>query len=64
MKNLDNEINQTHRKVNELMAAGYTRLEAIQLIQATAQMQLAGCVTQYNYKDYLRIMGSMATYEQ
>lgn len=63
--NIDNEIIQIGKKVDAIMEAGYTRQEAIQLIQAAALVKLTGCVgTAHNGKVYLRIIGNIATYEQ
>ena len=65
MSNLTNEINRTARQVEEIMESGYTRAEALQLIQAAAMSKLADCIqTNYNGKPYLHISGAMATYEQ
>lgn len=62
--NLDNEIIAADQKVKYIMESGYTRAEALQLIQTAAMTRLSDCVTNYNYKNYLRVMGNMATYEQ
>ena len=65
MSNLDNEINATARQVSEIMASGYTRAEAMELIRTAAVSKIAGCVqSDYNNKEYFRIGGHMATYEQ
>ena len=65
MSNLDIEINESHRKVKEIMESGYTRQEAILLIQAAAMSKLSNCIrSDYNGKDYLRISGQVSTYEQ
>lgn len=62
--NLDNEIIAADQKVKQIMESGYTRTEALQLIQTAAMARLSDCVTNYNYKNYLRVMGNIATYEQ
>lgn len=62
--NLDNEIIAVDRKVAEIMESGYSKAEALILIQTAAMAKLSNCVTHYNYKDYFKIMGNMATYEQ
>lgn len=65
MSNLDNEINEAHRKVKEIMESGYTRQEAVLLIQAAAMSKLSDCVrSAYNGKVYFNMTGNIATYEQ
>ena len=65
MSNLDNEINEAHRKVKEIMESGYTRQEAVLLIQAAAMSKLSDCImSDYNGKEYFRISGQIATYVQ
>ena len=65
MSDLDNEINEVHRKVKEIMESGYTRQEAVLLIQAAAMSRLSTCITtDYNSKKYFRIGGQVATFEQ
>ena len=65
MSNLDNEINEAHRKVKEIMESGYTRQEAVLLIQAAAMSKLSDCVrSAYNGKIYFNTTGNIATYEQ
>lgn len=63
--NIDNEIIQADKMVNNLTEAGYTRHEAIQLIQAAALAKMAGTVdTAYNGKTYLHVTGNVAAFEQ
>ena len=62
--NIDNEIIQTSKTVDNIMEAGYSRQEALQLVQAAALSKLSGCVYDYNGKTYLRIAGQVATFEQ
>ncbi len=65
MSDLDNEINEAHRKVKEIMESGYTRQEAILLIQAAAMLKLSNCIrSDYDGKDYFRISGQVSNYEQ
>ena len=63
--NIDNEIIMVNEKVEAIEKAGYTKLEALELIKAAALVKLADCVhSDYNNKVYLRISGHIATYEQ
>ena len=63
--NIDNEIIQTSKMVDNLTEVGYTRHEAIQLIQAAALAKMAGSVdVAYGGKTYLHITGNVATFEQ
>ena len=62
---LDMEIIRTSQKVNDLMESGYTRQEAVLLIQAAAMSKLSDCVrSAYNGKIYFNMTGNIATYEQ
>ena len=62
---LEADIYRTQVKVDELMESGYTRQEAVLLIQAAAMSRLYDCITSdYNGKDYFRIGGQVATYKQ
>lgn len=62
---LDVEIIRTSQKVNDLMESGYTRQEALMLIQAAAMSKLSDCVrSAYNGKTYFNMTGNIATYEQ
>ena len=63
--NINNEIIQADKMVNNFTEAGYTRHEAIQLIQAAALARMAGAVdVAYNGKTYLHITGNVTTFEQ
>lgn len=62
---LDMEIIRTLQKVNDLMEAGYSRQEALLLIQAAAMSKLSDCArSAYNNKIYFNMTGNIATYEQ
>lgn len=63
--NIDNEIISTDKMVRNLETAGYSKAEAIELIQAAALAKLAECVNNAcNGKTYLNITGNVATYEK
>ena len=63
--NLDNEIIAADQKVKQIMESGYTRTEALQLIQTAAITKFADCVMDaYNGKTYLNVTGNIVTYQQ
>lgn len=63
--NIDNEIIKVNEKVEAIGKAGYTKLEAIELIKTAALVKLASCVRENsNLRNCININGSIATYEQ
>lgn len=65
MSKFDDELYRTRRQVNELMEQGYTRQDAIQLIQTASLKTLAECCeVGYNGKPLLHIGGHIVTYQQ
>ena len=65
MSKFDDELYRTKNQVNGLVEEGYTRQEAMQLIQTASLKTLAECCgIDYDSKACLHISGNVAAYAQ
>lgn len=63
--NLRIKVSEIQQIENDLVSDGYTKIEAIQIIQAAAICKLADCTDKsYSSQAFIRVGGGITTHEQ